>query len=124
MDVTGYQWCWQFHYDGTPVNVTATCLNGDYPTLVLPVGQPVTLRLTSKDVIDALWLPDFRFKRDAFPDHTNRFELTITRRGDWLGHCAEFCGLSHSSMLFHVRAVPPDEFRSWLAAQPASGAGS
>jgi cytochrome c oxidase subunit 2 len=131
VDVTGYQWCWQFRYAGTTTptptpttSTTASCLDGDYPTLVLPVGQPVQLRLTSADVIHAFWLPDFRFKRDVFPDHTNTFVLTINRPGSWLGHCAEFCGLRHAHMLFRVRALPADQFRSWLAAQsiPTGGA--
>jgi cytochrome c oxidase subunit 2 len=37
--------------------------------------------------------------------------------GTYFGHCAEFCGLSHSLMRAHVEAVPRAEFDAWLARQ-------
>jgi cytochrome c oxidase subunit 2 len=59
---------------------------------------------------------------DSFPHHRNGFSLTVPHPGEWLGHCAEFCGDNHASMLFHVKAVPPAEFRQWLAGQTAAAA--
>lgn len=120
LQVTGFQWCWRFHYLDTPVTVTATCRDGHYPTVVLPVGRPVRVTTSSDDVIHSFWIPEFRYKMDSFPHHTNRFVITIPRAGEWLGHCAEFCGLDHASMLFHVRAVPPAEFDTWLREQTAT----
>ena len=29
----------------------------------------------------------------------------------------EFCGVEHHSMLFDVRAVPPEEYEDWLDEQ-------
>ncbi len=107
IEVTGFQWCWTFHYVDTPVTLSATCQDGRYPTLMLPAGEPVTVTVTSTDVIHSFWIPEFRYKMDAFPDHTNRFSITAPHPGEWLGHCAEFCGEDHATMLFHVRAVPP-----------------
>ncbi|MGN6474645.1 MAG: cytochrome c oxidase subunit II [Mycobacteriales bacterium] len=122
VQVTGYQWCWQFHYLGTSRSVTASCQDGQYPTLVLPAGQPVRIETTSRDVIHSFWVPAFRFKMDAFPDHTNSFTLTVPHPGTWLGHCAEFCGEDHAFMTFRLRAVPVEAFDSWLTT--SFGAGS
>ena len=47
VQVTGFQWCWRFHYVGQPVTVTAQCQGGPDPTLVLPTGKPVELDVTS-----------------------------------------------------------------------------
>jgi cytochrome c oxidase subunit 2 len=115
--VTGFQWCWRFAYVGTPVTVTASCLDGHDPTLVVPAGRPVRIETTSSDVIHSFWVPAFRFKMDAFPHHMNSFVMTVPHPGTWLGHCAEFCGDSHAFMTFHLRAVPAGVFSVWLAAQ-------
>ena len=72
--------------------------------------------LTSADVIHAFWVPDFLFKKDNIPGRTNEFDLTVTEAGDYIGRCAEFCGLEHDRMTFRVRAVPDADFNAALAA--------
>lgn len=120
--VTGFQWCWQFEYVDTDVTVSASCQSGHYPTLVLPAGQPIRVEATSRDVIHSFWLPAFRIKMDAFPDHVNSFVFTVPRPGTWLGHCAEFCGEDHAFMTFRLRALVPAAYQSWLAVQEARDA--
>jgi cytochrome c oxidase subunit 2 len=114
VQVTGYQWCWRFHYQGQPVTVTGDCQAGAYPTLVLPAGQPVELDVTSVDVIHAFWLPYLRFKTYAYPGHTNSFTTTLTRTGRWRGSCALLCGLYHYEMVFYVQVVSPAAFTAFL----------
>ncbi|MBO0849821.1 MAG: cytochrome c oxidase subunit II [Pseudonocardia sp.] len=114
--VTAFQWCWSFDYQGTPVHVTGTCVDRAHaPTLIVPVGQPVRLELTSKDVIHSLWIPELVVKKDAMPDHVNTLTLTFDREGRWLGRCSEYCGSHHATMDFFVQAVPPDQYQQWLA---------
>lgn len=113
VDVTGFQWCWRFHYASLHKTITAPCTERHLPTLVVPAGQPVRLTLTSTDVIHSFWVPALRFKLDAFPHHTNSFTLTVDKPGRWIGRCAEFCGDGHSTMDFYLRAVPRDQFASW-----------
>jgi cytochrome c oxidase subunit 2 len=122
--VTGFQWCWKFHYAAPAVTVTGDCLYGHYPQLVVPTGRPVRFLVRSDDVIHAFWIPHVRFKIDAFPHHTNTFETVFDRPGTWSGHCAEFCGEEHATMLFTVHAVPPAQFRQWQAQAASAGASS
>jgi cytochrome c oxidase subunit 2 len=114
--VTAFQWCWDFQYPGTQVNVSARCEGGGPSTLVLPAGRQVRVELTSRDVIHSFWVPGLRLKLDIFPDHVNSFTVTL-RDGRWVGHCAEFCGLYHAEMMFHLRAIPPAQFDRWLHAR-------
>lgn len=116
VDVTAYQWCWNFHYTETTRNVSGSCQlgNRDLPTLVVPTGRPVELRLTASDVVHSFWVPDLAVKMDAFPDHTNTLTITFDREGRWLGKCAEFCGTHHAAMHFYVRAVSPDKYQQFL----------
>jgi cytochrome c oxidase subunit 2 len=49
--------------------------------------------------------------------------MEITEEGEWVGRCAEYCGLDHWKMDFTVRAVPADEFDAWVAEQRAAAPG-
>jgi cytochrome c oxidase subunit 2 len=112
VDVTAFQWGWSWRY---PDGVTVTGNSDSAPTFAVPAGETVQFTLTSRDVIHAFWIPDQRFKRDAFPNRTTRFDLDFDRTGMNGGVCAEFCGLRHSQMSFNVLALPPTDFQSWLA---------
>jgi cytochrome c oxidase subunit 2 len=117
IQVTGFQWCWRFTYPSTKKSVTGTCDGGSLPTMVVPVGQPITLQISSTDVIHSWWVPELRYKLDAFPDHVNTVTLIVDRTGRWAGRCAEFCGHWHTYMDFYLKAVPPKQFQQWLRAR-------
>jgi cytochrome c oxidase subunit II len=110
-----FKWGWRFTYPGTGVTVVGD--NRRPPTLHLPVGEPVEFAERSQDVVHSFWVPALRFKRDAWPDDTTRFELTVDRAGVYAGRCGEFCGLHHADMNFTVIAEPRDRFERWLRSQ-------
>lgn len=113
--VTGYQWCWSFHYEGTSVTATGQCQGlRSLPVLVVPAGEPVRFDVTSADVIHAVWIPQWRFKLYAYPGHVNSTTLTIPRTGKWISRCAQLCGLDHYEMWFWLQAVSPSAFRGYL----------
>lgn len=124
--VTSFQWCWSFEYEKQPITVAGSCATGDYPTIVVPEGEPVQFDVTSVDVIHSMWLPHFRYKLDAFPGRVNTYGMSFPD-GVWLGECAEFCGLYHYTMHFYVHAVPRSEYQSWVTGHggqlAASGGG-
>ena len=120
-----FQWGWRFSYPGTGV---ATTGNADRPpTLVVPASEPVRFELSSRDVIHAFWVPELKFKRDAFPNRVITFDLVFDPGVTTIGRCAEFCGLDHDRMDFQVVAMQPERFDRWLreraapAGHPASG---
>ena len=134
MDVNAFQWGWQFHYAGQGVTVTGEtvsdpdpvglngqpCAPADYclgPGLVLPVGQSVLVNLRSKDTVHGFYVPQFNFSRYAQPGILNQFQLTPKHAGIFRAQCTQFCGLYHSEMFFHVVALPPSQFRAWLASE-------
>jgi cytochrome c oxidase subunit II len=115
VDVTAFQWQWQFDYPADGVRVVGSATTE--PELVLPAGAKVQFDLTSLDVIHSFWIPGFRFKRDVFPGQTQTFQVDIgDLTGSWpdSGVCAEFCGLDHDKMRFSVRIVTPAEFQRWV----------
>lgn len=120
VNVTAFRWQWRFDYAGTNVSVAGGPTT--QPEMVVPVGEPVHIVLTSADVDHSFYVPAFLFKRDAIPGRSNEFDLTITDPGTYSGQCAEFCGVFHDRMTLTVRAVPRPEFEAWLRAAGGGGA--
>jgi cytochrome c oxidase subunit II len=114
VDVVAFKWQWRFAYPDENVRpIVGT--EHTQPTLVVPTRTTIQFALTSRDVIHAFWIPAVRFKRDAFPRRMTEFDLVFDHPGTFAGRCAEFCGLDHADMTFVVRALPPEQFRSWVA---------
>lgn len=118
VEVVGFQWSWQFVYPDEGITITGE--PGEPPELVLPVGERARLELTSVDVAHSFWTPDFLSKRDLIPGVDNEIEVTPTETGEYVGRCAEFCGLDHWRMYYDVRVVEPDEYDAWLDEQRAA----
>ncbi len=114
VEVTGFQWQWQFHYPDEGVTITGTSEPGNVPELVLPVGATIRFDLLATDVIHSFWVPEFLTKLDLVPGLDNRLEVHTTRTGVYDGRCAEYCGLDHARMNFAVRVVPQNDYESWL----------
>ena len=91
------------------------------PTLVLPVNESVRFNLSSPDVIHSFWVPAFLMKMDVVPGRDNHFELTPTRKGTYVGRCAELCGTYHSRMLFNVKVVSASDYAKYLQALKSKG---
>ena len=130
INVTGYQWSWQFQYPQYRVPGAETgvvTMNGEpwtpghgtsqLPVLVIPTGERVQFDLVSVDVVHAFWIVPFEFKRDVIPGHPNHFQVVPDKTGTFIGRCTEFCGLYHGRMLFKVRIVTQAQFRQWIQAQ-------
>jgi cytochrome c oxidase subunit II len=128
VNVTGFQWSWQFNYPQYNVTTNGYMWNpqltsaqnqNEIPLLEIPVGEAVNFNLTSPDVVHAFWVPEFLFKRDVIPGHPNHFSITATKTGTFTGHCSELCGLYHSRMLFTLKIVTPAQFQTWISQQQA-----
>ena len=123
--VVGFQWNWQFNYVDEGVGVTG--LTTQRAVLVLPTDRTIRFIETSPDVIHSFWVPEFLFKRDVIPGRANTFEITLTKEGEYIGRCAEFCGEKHSAMNFIVQVVSPDEYDDYitnLQSDPANEIGT
>jgi len=116
--VTGHQWWWEVEYEDARASRRALTAN----ELHVPLHRPVVIKVTSRDVIHSLWIPNLQGKRDLIPGYTTAIWLQADRAGRFRGQCAEFCGLQHAHMAFDVVAEPDGEFERWLdhLREPAS----
>lgn len=117
IEVEGFQWQWTFRYPDAEIAITGTA--AEPPVMVVPVGEPVRLTLSSIDVIHSFFVPQFLIKRDVIPfaegQRPNELEFTVSEAGTYTGQCAEFCGNMHADMTFVVQAVSGDEYQAFLA---------
>lgn len=112
--VTAEQFNWQVTYPGPDGQFgTADDLQLENEVHV-PVGKPVELILTSKDVIHSFFVPQLRFKQDAVPGRDLFQWFEVTQPGRYEVPCAELCGFGHSGMKGWLYAHPPEEYEAWV----------
>jgi cytochrome c oxidase subunit 2 len=109
LHVIGHRWWWEFDYSDLGIK-TANELH-------IPVGAAVQITLDSVDVIHSFWVPQLSGKTDAIPGQTNHMWLTADRTGEFVGQCAEFCGLEHALMRVKVVVDSQSDFQAWVANQ-------
>jgi cytochrome c oxidase subunit II len=113
IEVIGHRWCGEVRYPNEGI-VSANEIH-------IPVGRPVEIHLTSRDVIHSFWVPQLAGKLDMNPGETNSMWLQADEPGIYRGICAEFCGLQHANMQFMVIASPEASFQEFVEreSQPA-----
>jgi cytochrome c oxidase subunit 2 len=76
----------------------------------LPADEPVTIRLSSPDVIHGILVAGTNVNTMVVPGYVSQVHTVFRRTGDLLMPCHEFCGLGHSEMIATVRVVPRQAF--------------
>jgi cytochrome c oxidase subunit 2 len=121
----GFQWGWRFTYPnghqevGTYAQTQDINNLSELPVLYLPQHETVQMDLKADDVNHSFYVPEFLFKRDLIPGIHNVVDFNIDNTGTWIGECTQLCGVYHSFMRFKVDVMPPGQFNTWMAAQPA-----
>lgn len=132
INVSGKKWDWDFIYkNGRKVTSDVNEKNEKVPaTMVVPVGHPVKLIMTSvpvnpddRPVLHSFYVPAFRIKQDLVPGRYTALTFTAEKKGLFNIFCTEYCGTGHSKMLGLVKVVSQDEFDQWiLGSEGGSGA--
>jgi cytochrome c oxidase subunit II len=106
VEAIGHQFDFTFRYPQ---------INGEVSDeMHLPVNVPVTLNLTSADVIHSFWVPAMRLKNDTIPGMVTEIKFTPYRTGRYKIICAQFCGTLHSTMNKQVLVIESQgAFDAW-----------
>jgi len=106
INVTAGQFLYEFKYpDGR------TAMN----ELRVPVGRPVKLIMTSRDVIHGFFIPDYRIKQDILPGQYTYLHLQPDREGTYDIYCTQYCGVGHSTMRAKLIVMPADAYAAWMS---------
>ncbi len=143
--VVAEQFAWNVHYpgaDGTFGRTDISLITPDNPLgldrsdpagkddiatineLYFPVGRPVLVQLTSKDVIHSFSLPQMRIKQDAIPGMVIPVwfvPTVVTPVGQtWEINCSQLCGLAHYRMRARYRSMTAADFDRFLRDEAAA----
>lgn len=114
VEIVGHQWWFEYNYPDQGITTANV--------LVMPEDQEVCAVMTSDDVIHNFWVPALNGKRYLIPGQETLLRLQADDPGVFWGHCAEFCGLSHSLMRARVEVVTAADFDQWVATQQTAAA--
>ena len=132
IQVTGYQWKWQYNYLEDDVSFFSNLstdmdeINNLVPKgenylqevdemVVIPVGKKVRFLITANDVIHSWWMPAFAIKQDAIPGFVNTAWTKVDKPGLYRGKCTELCGKNHGFMPIVVKVVEQSEYDKWVS---------
>lgn len=88
----------------------------------VPVGKPVILSCSSKDVIHSFKVVPLRVTQDCIPGLNVPTHFTPTKEGKYQVICAQLCGNGHAAMAAGVVVVESqDDFKKWLASKSSTG---
>jgi len=113
VEVNGQRYAWRYTYPDADTNTLNNVFS--YTDLVVPTKTTVVLTIKAQDVAHSWWIPALGGKFDAIPGHLNFTWFKVSEPGTFRGQCAELCGRNHADMVAKVVAVPPAEFKQWLA---------
>lgn len=107
IEAVALNWKWLFIYpDGHAASL------GE---LVLPVGQPVQLVMTSDSVMQSFMVPALAGQLYAMPGMVTRLNVEASRTGETKGRNMQYSGNGFAQEEFAVRILPAPKYRAWLA---------
>ena len=105
IEVSAMQFAFLFNYP-----------DGDFISgeLHVPVNEEISMKMESKDVIHAFWVPEFRIKQDIIPGQPTILNFTPTRVGKYPIICAELCGPYHGGMRASIIVEDLSDYEQWF----------
>jgi cytochrome c oxidase subunit 2 len=109
LESIGHQFKYEFRYPRLKQSV--------FDDMHLPAGTPVTLHVTSDDVIHSFWVPEVRLKADMVPGLVQTLRFTPEKIGVYRIICTEFCGTQHGNMVATLHIDSQQDFGRWLSGE-------
>jgi cytochrome o ubiquinol oxidase subunit 2 len=107
VQVVALNWNWLFIYPQQGI----ASLN----QLVIPVGSPVHLSLTSATVMQALLIPRLSGQIYAMAGMRTQQYLQADGAGRFVGRNTQFNGDGFQTQVFTTDAMPPEAFEEWVS---------
>ena len=116
IQIDGAQWLWRYEY---PIAEEAPDeYSGDQPysyqELVIPVDTPITVEVSSIDVLHTWWVPALSRPLEAVPGDTNEATFIADEIGTYEGRSTRFSGPGYTTMRTEVHVVSPDDYESFV----------
>ncbi|MFS0688308.1 cytochrome aa3 quinol oxidase subunit II [Sporosarcina sp. 179-K 8C2 HS] len=99
---------WKWHFSYPEENIETV----NY--LYIPTDRALEFRLYSYGPITSFWIPQLGGQKYAMSDMITTLHLAADVPGEYMGRNANFSGKGFAENIFHVEAMPADEFDKWV----------
>ncbi|MDB5551583.1 MAG: Cytochrome ubiquinol oxidase subunit [Rhizobium sp.] len=106
VEVVALNWKWLFIY---PDYGIATVNQ-----LPIPVGTPISFRLTSESIMNSFFIPQLGSQIYAMAGMQTQLHLIADEPGTYAGRSAAFSGAGFSDMHFDSVTMPREQFDAWV----------
>ena len=113
VQVVSLDWKWLFIYPDQGI--------ASVNHLVIPVGTPISLELTSAGVMNSFFVPQLGSQIYTMAGMTTHLQLQADNAGSYPGLSAQFSGDGFADMTFKADAVSGANFSQWVEAARANG---
>ncbi|MFC6592175.1 cytochrome c oxidase subunit II [Deinococcus lacus] len=86
--------------------VVARAFNFTPTRLEVPAGRPITMHVTSADVLHGFHVEGTNINTEVLPGHVATYTVTFRHPGETKTICNEYCGAGHHSMINKVVVLP------------------
>jgi cytochrome o ubiquinol oxidase subunit II len=113
VQVASLDWKWLFIYPDQGV--------ASVNRLIIPIGTPVSLELTSSGVMNSFFVPQLGSQIYTMAGMITRLHLQADYSGTYRGFSAQFSGEGFSDMHFDADAVTSEKFGQWIDSVRSAG---
>jgi cytochrome o ubiquinol oxidase subunit 2 len=113
VQVASLDWKWLFIYPDQGV--------ASVNRLIIPVGTPISLELTSSGVMNSFFVPQLGSQIYTMSGMITRLHLQADHSGTYRGFSAQFSGEGFADMHFDADAVTGEKFAQWLDSARSAG---
>jgi cytochrome o ubiquinol oxidase subunit II len=113
LQVASLDWKWLFIYPDQGI--------ASVNHLVVPIGTPISLELTSSGVMNSFFVPQLGSQIYTMAGMTTHLQLLASHAGSYPGISAQFSGDGFADMIFKVDAVADEKFSDWVEIARATG---
>jgi len=107
IQVVAQDWKWLFIYPEQGVAAVNQ--------LAIPVGRPISLRITSDTVMNSFYVPALAGQIYAMAGMQTRLQMLANAPGRFVGRNTQYSGGGFSDQFFEVLATEPADFDAWVA---------
>lgn len=107
IQVVSLDWKWLFIYPQQHV--------ASVNEVAVPVGTPVTFKITSETVMNSFWIPALGGQIYAMPGMNTDLNLQADRAGTYAGSSANISGAGFADMNFTAKALDAKQFATWVS---------
>lgn len=87
------------------IEVTAKRYSFTPGEITVKKGEPVVLAITSEDVPHGIRFKELGIETKVKKGQTSELAFTPQKTGEFVGHCAVFCGAGHGKMALTLHVV-------------------